>query len=217
LARNTPQLSVDVSPICEERNDSAIDHQVPTLQYLEARNNAVRRVPILLCLYRLWRAAQAQAGRLLCLLLLRFGTLSPRAGRTLSIILNGRNGKTNLSSLFPRQLMNSRHRILWRLPLGRFNSPTQGAQRTGPMSAGSSAAACCPLTRTPGRLRPHCGDVVYYLLTAKLKTTPGPRSGKAAAELSSLVGFFWREIRDFASPYAACVVEFSAVIGYRSL
>jgi hypothetical protein len=58
----------------------AIYDHVPALLYREVGSDADRRLPVLLRVHRLRRKAQAEAGRLLRVLLVRLGALSADAG-----------------------------------------------------------------------------------------------------------------------------------------
>jgi len=83
-----------------------------------------------------------------------------------------------------------------------WTSPIQGTQRTRPMSAGSSAAGCCPLARTPGRLRRQCG-AAYVPPYRQAENRRHPRTAIGRPTLV-VRRFFWRDIRHpFAGPYAA--------------
>jgi hypothetical protein len=57
-----------------------IDAHLSALRPSGNRDDADRRLPVLLRLQKLWGTAEAQAGRLLCVLLLRFRAMSTGTG-----------------------------------------------------------------------------------------------------------------------------------------
>ena len=71
-----------ISVTCfRKRHDPRIRNHLPALRHRESGNNAHRRLSVFLCVHRLRYEAPAEAGRLLRLLFLRIGALSPNSGR----------------------------------------------------------------------------------------------------------------------------------------
>jgi hypothetical protein len=61
-------------------SDPGIYDYLPELRHHQGGDHAGRRLPVLLRVHQLWRASAAEAGRLLRVLLIRFGDVSAHPG-----------------------------------------------------------------------------------------------------------------------------------------
>src|SRR5882672_10429515 len=106
----------------EEHDDPSIQHHLPALRHRQDRNHANRCVPLLLRLHRVRRDAAAEAGRLLCVLLVWLGALSADSGSTRGrprhgLLLREVNAMSTTSESSRDWLASARTNVLaWWLP-----------------------------------------------------------------------------------------------------